>query len=151
MKMRLIELSLFLSLMIFTSAAVAGTTTEIGRVRLPELTSAEWAMLRQEQGANRQIVPIAVNLAVNHGVVYAVRIRQGQGSGYPEIDHAIVHWIETKWRTDLWFRGGDAYVVNLDIDPVLRHIVFRNNDGNVRRPIPSVEPLRADTSIIKVL
>jgi hypothetical protein len=149
MKMRLSGLSLFSSLVVFTSAAIAGTTTEIGRVRLPELTSAEWAMLRQEQGANRQIVPIAVNVAVNHGTVYAVSMRQG--SGYPEIDHAIIHWITANWRTALWFRGGDSYVVNLDIDPVLRHVVFRNNDGTVRRSIPSIEPLRADTSIIKVL
>jgi hypothetical protein len=147
MKMRLIGLSLFSSLVVFTSAAMAGKVL-IGRVSMPELTSSEWAMLRQEQGANRQIVPIAVNLAVNEGVVYAVSIRQG--SGYPEIDHTIVHWIATNWRTDNWFRGGDAYVVNLDIDPVLHHVVFRNNDGNVRRTIPLIEPLRADVSLIKV-
>lgn len=147
MKKRLFGLSLALSFLVFASAAFAGDIV-IARVVMPELTSSEWAMLRQEQGANPQIVPVAVNIAVNEGVVYGVSIRQG--SGNPEIDHTIVKWIATKWRTDNWFKGGDAYVVQLDIDPVLHHVVFRDNDRNVRRTIPWIEPLRADASLIKV-
>jgi hypothetical protein len=114
---------------------------------MPELTPSEWATLRQEQGRNPQIVPMDVNLAVNHALVYGVSIRHG--SGYPDIDNAIVNWIATNWRTDNWFKGGDAYVVALDVDPVLRHIVFRGNDGTVGARYPLIEPLRADVSEVQ--
>ena len=147
MNMRLFGLSLFSSLVVFTSAAMAGDIT-IGRVPLPQLTPSEWAMLRQQQGANPQIVPIAVNLGVNEGVVYGVSIRQG--SGNPEIDRTIVRWIATHWRTDNWFKGGDAYVVDLDIDPELHRVVFRSNDRNVARRTRVAEPLRANVALIKV-
>jgi hypothetical protein len=144
MKKRLFGLSLAWSFLVFSSAALAGNIV-IGRVIMPELPSSEWAMLREQQGANPQIVPISLNVAVDHGVVYGVSIRHT--SGYPSIDRTIVNWVETSWRTDNWFRGGDAYVVSLDIDPVLHHVVFRNNDGNVGRSVPLVEPLRANVSI----
>jgi hypothetical protein len=147
MNRRLFGLSLFSSLVVFTSAAMAGDIT-IGRVPLPQLTPSEWAMLRQQQGANPQIVPIAVNLGVNEGVVYGVSIRQG--SGNPEIDRTIVRWIATHWRTDNWFKGGDAYVVDLDIDPELHRVVFRGNDRNVARRTRVTEPLRANVASIKV-
>ena len=147
MKKRLFALSLSLPFLVVASAALAGYV-QIGRVSMPELTSSEWATIRHQQGPNPQIIPVDVNLAVNQGVVYAVSIRHG--SGYPDIDNTIVTWIATKWRTDNWFRGGDAYVVSLDIDPVLHHVVFRNNDGNVRNTIPIIETLRADASLIKV-
>jgi hypothetical protein len=115
---------------------------------MPVLSSSEWAMIRQQQGPDSQIIPVEVNLAVDHGVVYGVSIRHG--SGYPEIDNTIVRWISNNWRTDNWFRGGDAYVVSLDVDPALHHVVFRNNEGNVRNTSPIIEKLRADViSIVR--
>jgi hypothetical protein len=147
MKKRLLLLSVSLLSLSFASDAVAGDIT-IARVPMPELTSSEWAMLHQQQGANPQIVPVALNLAVDHGVVYGVSIRHG--SGYPDIDRTIVNWVTNNWRTDIWFKGGDSYVVCLDIDPELHHVVFRGNDGNVARRTPLIEPLRADVALIKV-
>ena len=147
MNKRLFVLSLSLFSLIFVSAALA-EEVEIGKVPMPELTSSEWAMVRQQQGPNQQIIPVDLNLAVNQGVVYAVSIRHG--TGYPDIDNTIVRWIANNWRTDTWFRGGDAYVVSLDVDPVLRHVVFRNNDSNVRHTSPLIETLRADViSIVR--
>jgi len=99
-------------------------------------------MIRQQQGPNRETIPVDVNLAVNHGVVYAVSIRSG--SGYPQIDHTIVRWIANKWITDNWFRGGDSYVVALDVDPVLHRVVFRNNYGTARTRYPLNEKLSAN-------
>ena len=144
MKKRLFALSLSLPFLVVASAALAGYV-QIGRVSMPELTSSEWATIRHQQGPNSQIIPVDVNLAVNQGVVYAVSIRHG--SGYPDIDNTIVTWIATNWRTDNWFRGGDAYVVNLDIDPELHRVVFRGNDANVAQ---RTEALRANVASIKV-
>jgi hypothetical protein len=141
MNKRLFALSLSLCFLIFASAALA-EEVEIGRVPMPVLSSSEWAMIREQQGPNAQIIPVDVNLAVNHGIVYGVSIRHG--SGYAEIDNTIVRWISNNWRTDNWFRGGDAYVVSLDVDPILHHVVFRNNDGSVRNTFPIIEKLRAN-------
>jgi hypothetical protein len=147
MKKRLLLLSVSLLSLSFTSAALA-EEVEIGRVAMPVLSSSEWATIRQQQGPNQEIIPVDVNLAVNRGVVYAVSIRHG--SGYPEIDNTIVSWISNNWRTDNWFRGGDSYVVSLDVDPVLHHVVFRNNDGSVRNTFPIIEKLRANViSIVR--
>jgi hypothetical protein len=134
MKKRLLLLSL--SSLVFASTALAGYVV-IGHVPMPELTSSEWAMIHRQQGPNPQIIPVDVNLAVNHGVVYAVSIR-GEGTGYPDIDRTIVRWIANKWSTDNWFRGGDSYVVSLGLDPVTHQVVFRKNYGNnygVRLPL----------------
>jgi hypothetical protein len=146
MRKRLSLLSLSVCSLFFASSALAGYV-EIAKVRMPELTSSEWALLRQEQGSNPQIVPVDVNLGVDRGVVYAVSIRHG--SGYQEIDNTIVNWIASNWRTDNWFRGGEAYVVSLDVDPVLRRVVFRGNDTTVRARYPSIERLRANVSAIQ--
>lgn len=146
MKKRLFLVLLSVCSLVFASGALAGYV-EIAKVRMPELTASEWALLHQAQGSNPQIVPVDVNLAVNRGVVYAVSIRHG--SGYPDIDNTIVNWIASNWRTDNWFKGGDAYVVSLDVDPLLRHVVFRGNDGAVRARYPLIEPLRADVSPIQ--
>jgi hypothetical protein len=147
MRKRLLLLSVSLFCLSFTSAALA-EEVEIGRVPMPVLSSSEWATIRQQQGQDLRIIPVDVNLAVNQGVVYGVSIRHG--SGYPEIDNTIVRWITNNWRTDNWFKGGDAYVVSLDVDPVLHHVVFRNNDGNVRNTSPIIEKLRADViSIVR--
>lgn len=147
MKKRLFGPSLVLSFLVFVSGAVAGDVT-IARVPMPQLTSSEWAMLRQQQGANPEIVPVALNLAIDHTVVYGVSIRNG--SGYPDIDRTIVNWVTNNWRTDLWFKGGDSYVVYLNIDPELHRVVFPGNEGNVARRTRSVEPLRANVAFIKV-
>jgi hypothetical protein len=146
MRKRLSLLSLSMCSLVLASSALAGYV-EIAKVRMPELTSSEWALLRQEQGSNPQIVPVDVNLGVDRGVVYAVSIRHG--SGYPEIDNTIVNWIASNWRTDNWFRGGEGYVVSLDVDPVLRHVVFRGNDGTVRARYPLIERLKADVSQVQ--
>jgi hypothetical protein len=147
MKKRLLLLSISLFSLFSVSAALAGEVV-VGKVPMPVLSSSEWAMIRQQQGPNLQIIAVDVNLAVNHGVVYAVSIRHG--SGYPDIDNTIVRWITNNWRTDNWFRGGDAYVVSLDVDPVLHHVVFRNSDGSVRNTLPIIEKLRADViSIVR--
>jgi hypothetical protein len=147
MKNRLLLLSVYLFSMSFVPATLA-QYVEIGRVPMPVLNSSQWAMVSQQQGPTPQIIPVDVNLAVNHGVVYGVSMRHG--SGYPEIDNTIVRWIANNWRTDIWFRGGDAYVVSLDVDPVLHHVVFRNNDGSVRHTFPIIEKLRADViSIVR--
>jgi hypothetical protein len=147
MKKRLLLLSVSLFSLTFVSAALAQEVL-VGRVPMPQLTSSEWALIRQQEGPNLQIIPVDVNLAVDHGVVYGVSIRHG--SGYPEIDNSIVRWIANNWRTDIWFRGGDAYVVSLDVDPVLHHVVFRNNVGNVRHTLPRIEKLRANViSIVR--
>jgi hypothetical protein len=149
MKKRLLLLSVSLFCLSFASAALA-EEVEIGRVPMPVLSSSEWATIRQQQGPNPQIFPVDVNLAVNSGVVYAVSIRHGHGSGYPEIDNTIVRWISNNWRTDNWFRGGNDYVVSLDVDPVVHQVVFRNNVGNVRNSLPRIEKLRADViSIVR--
>ena len=150
MKKRLLLLSVSLLSLLSLSlvSAALAEEVEIGRVPMPVLNSSEWAMIRQQQGPNPQIIPVDVNLAVNSGVVYGVSIRHG--SGYPEIDNTIVGWISHNWRTDIWFRGGDAYVVSLDVDPVLHHVVFRNNDGNGRNTSPIIQKLRADViSIVR--
>jgi hypothetical protein len=139
----LLLLSLFPT--VFVPGALAGWL-EIAKVPMPVLSASQWEMVRQQQGANFQIVPVDVNLAIYHGIVFGVSIRNG--SGYPDIDHTIVHWIAGHWRTDNWFKGGDAYVVSLDVDPVRRHVVFRNNDGRVARTFPLIEPLRADVGEI---
>jgi hypothetical protein len=149
MKKRLFGLSLVFSFLVFVSGAVAGDVT-IARVPMPQLTSSEWAMLRQQQGANPEIIPVALNLAIDHGVVYGVSIRHGGGSGYPDIDRTIVNWVANNWRTDIWFKGGDSYVVQLDIDPELHHVVFQGNEGNVARRTRSIQPLRANVAFIKV-
>jgi hypothetical protein len=146
MKKRLFLLSLSACFALCAPAALAGYV-EIARVPMPELTSSQWARLHQQQGSNPQILPVDVNLAVDHGVVYSVSIRHG--SGYPDIDNAIVNWIASNWRTDSWFKGGDAYVVSLDVDPLVRHIVFRGNDGVARARYPLLEPLRADVAPVQ--
>jgi hypothetical protein len=41
-------------------------------------------------------------------------------------------------------------VVSLDVDPVLHHVVFRNNEGNVRNTFSRIEKLRANViSIVR--
>ena len=145
MSKRLFLVLVSLFSMVFVPGALAGWL-EIAKVPMPVLSASQWEMLRQQQGADLQIVPVDVNLAINHGVVYAVSIREG--TGYPDIDKSIVKWISTRWSTDNWFKGGDAYVVRLDVDPLRQQVVFRNNYGKVARTVPLIEKLRANVGEI---
>ena len=144
MKKRVLLLLLSLFPTVFVPGAMAGWI-QIARVPMPVLSASQWAMLRQQQHGDVQAIPVDVNLAVNHGVVYGVSIRHG-GTGYPEVDKAIVKWITTHWSTDNWFRGGDGYVVRLDVDPVRRDVVFRDNYGRVSRSTSEIQPLRANVA-----
>jgi hypothetical protein len=96
----------------------------VGKVSLPQLTQQQWKMLVQQQGADRKRLRIAVDLVIDHGRIAKATVRNG--SDYPDIDRAIVHWIATNWRLAPWFVGGEHYIVSLDIDPTLRQVVFPN-------------------------
>jgi hypothetical protein len=99
---------------------------QVGQVTLPRLSRSQWKMLRQQQGANPQPLHVDIHLAVNHGLVYAVRIRPGHGTGDTDVDNTIVRWIRAYWKTDTWFVGGDSYMVSMIVEPALRRIVFAN-------------------------
>jgi hypothetical protein len=98
---------------------------QVGEVPLPELTSHEWKMLVQRQGADHQPLHIDVRLSVDYGRVSNVYLRNG--TGYPDIDRAIAHWITSNWKLARWFPGRQDYVVLLDVAPANRQIVFRNS------------------------
>jgi hypothetical protein len=95
---------------------------QIAKVPLPELSREQWNMLRQQQGADSTRLQLEVNLSVNHGQVYDVNVRRS--TGYPDVDTTVVNWITANWKTDLWFIGGDDYVVSFDVNPATRQIVF---------------------------
>jgi hypothetical protein len=97
---------------------------QVAKVPLPELSRQQWNMLRQLQGANSAPLQLEVNLSINHGQVYDVNVRRS--TGYTDIDAAVVNWIQTHWKTDSWFVGGDDYVVSFDVNPANRQIVFRD-------------------------
>ena len=101
-----------------------GSTMQIAKVPLPQLSPKQWKMLRQQQGAHNQPLHIDVKLGVDHGQVYDVSVLRG--TGYPNVDQAIVDWIVANWKTTPWFVGGDRYAVSFDVDPALRQVVFRN-------------------------
>jgi hypothetical protein len=105
-------------------APIGGTTPgrrdQVGEVPLPQLTPQQWKML---QGADQERLRIDVRISVDRGRVYNVTVRRG--SDYPDIDRAIVSWIEANWKLASWFVGGEDYVVSLDVDPALRQIVLR--------------------------
>ena len=97
---------------------------QVATVPLPELSRAQWNMLRQLQGADSAPLQLQVNLSVDHGQVYDVSVRRS--TGYSDVDTAIVNWITANWKTDIWFVGGDDYVVSFDINPATRQIVFHH-------------------------
>lgn len=103
-----------------TGDAVPGRV-QVGEVSLPKLSSHEWESLARRQ----EPLHIDVELSVYYGRVWNVFARNG--TGYPDIDRAIVHWIAANWKLAPWFAGHDGYVVSLDIDPALRQIVFRKS------------------------
>jgi hypothetical protein len=97
---------------------------QVATVPLPELSRAQWNMLRQPQGADSTPLQLEVNLSVDHGQVYDVSVRRS--TGYTDVDTAIVNWITANWKTNSWFRGGDDYVVSFDVNPATRQVVFHN-------------------------
>jgi hypothetical protein len=69
---------------------------------------------------------VDVGLTIYNGRVAAATIRRG--TGYSDIDKAIVNWIETRWTTRAWFGGGNNFVISFNVDPAIRQIVFRRAD-----------------------
>jgi hypothetical protein len=130
--MRMRDSFLFLSFAVIPVIAplwapIGGTTpgrAQVGEVALPQLTSQQWELLLQRQGADQKRLRIDVRLSVNRGRVYNVSVRNG--SDYPDIDGAIVNWIAANWKLAPWFVGGEHFIVSLDIDPTLRQVVFQN-------------------------
>jgi hypothetical protein len=94
----------------------------VGQVSLPQLTQQQWKMILQQQGEVRKRLRIAVDLVIDRGRIAKATVRNG--TDYPDIDRAIVHWIAANWKLAPWFLGGEHYIVSLDIDPTLRQVVF---------------------------
>ena len=97
---------------------------QVATVPLPELSREQWNTLRQLQGEDSTPLHLQVKLSVDHGQVYDVSVRRS--TGYNDVDTAIVNWIAANWKTDIWFVGGDDYVVSFDVNPATRQIVFNN-------------------------
>ena len=100
-------------------------SAEVAKVALPQLSPLQWEMLRQQQGDHLRPLPVDVSLAIYNGRVTGATIRRG--TGYSDIDKTIVTWIETRWKTHSWFGGGSNFVISLNVDPVIRQIVFRRS------------------------
>jgi hypothetical protein len=96
---------------------------QVAEVPLPQLSSQQWEMLRQQRGADRKALRLDVTLSVYHGQVYGVNVLRG--TGYPDIDSTIVKWIATKWKTASWFGVGTENAVSFDVDPTLRQVRFQ--------------------------
>src|ERR1700746_1134814 len=76
---------------------------QVAKVPLPELSTEQWNLLRQQQGADSTPLQLEVNLSIDHGQVYHVNVRRS--TGYPDLDTAVVNWIRANWKTDSWFVG----------------------------------------------
>ena len=96
---------------------------QVANVPLPRLSSQPWEMLRQHQGADRKALRISVTLSIYSGQVQGVSVLRG--TGYPEIDSTIVHWIAESWKAAPWFGVGTTYAVSFDVDPALRQVRFQ--------------------------
>src|SRR6202007_1109173 len=97
---------------------------QVATVPLPELSREQWNTLRQLQCEDSTPLHLQLKLSVDHGQVYDVSVRRS--TGYNDVDTAIVNWITANWKTDIWFVGGDDYVVSFDVNPGTRQIVFRH-------------------------
>ena len=97
---------------------------QVAKVPLPELSTEQWNMLRQQRDADSIPLQLEVKLSIDHGQVYDLNVRRS--TGYPDVDTAVVNWIRANWKTDSWFVGGDDYVVSFDVNPAARQIVFGN-------------------------
>ena len=113
--------ALFLTWLLLIDAPAGNV--DVAKVHMPQLAPWQWDSLRQQQGAHFKPLRIDVNLAVDHGKVYAVTVRRGTGHG--DIDKTIVQWIQNNWKTYPWFAGGDQFVVSLNVDPAIRQVIFR--------------------------
>jgi len=100
---------------------------QVGKVALPQLSSEQWKMLSQMQGADRKALRLDVTLSVDHGQVYGVNVLRG--TGYTDVDSTIVRWIQSNWRTAPWFGVGTQSAVSFDIDPSLRQVRFETRAG----------------------
>ena len=99
-----------------------GGPVQVGKVALPELSPQQWRMLLQQHGAEGQSLHIDVEFAVEDGRLSNVTVRNG--TGYPDVDRTIMHWIATNWKLAPWFLGQEHFVVSLEVDPALRQVVF---------------------------
>jgi hypothetical protein len=102
---------------------VPSSYVQVAKVPLPQLSSQQWEMLRQQQGADRKPLRLYVALSVYQGQVYGVHVLRG--TRYPDIDSTIVNWIAANWKTALWFGVGTENAVSFDIDPTLRQVRFQ--------------------------
>jgi hypothetical protein len=96
---------------------------KVGKVPLPQLSSEQWEMLRQQRSADSKPLRLDVTLSVYCGQVYGVGVLKG--TGYPDIDSTIVNWIAANWRTAPWFGVGTQNAVSLNIDPSVREVRFQ--------------------------
>lgn len=99
-----------------------GGPVEVGKVALPELSPQQWGMLLHQRGAEGQSLHIDVEFAVEDGRLSGVTVRNG--TGFPDVDRTIIHWIATNWKLAHWFAGQEHFVVSLEVDPALRQVVF---------------------------
>jgi hypothetical protein len=100
---------------------------QVGKVALPQLSSEQWKRLSQMQGADGKPLRLDVTLSVDHGQVYGVGVLRG--TGYPDVDSAVVGWIRANWKTAPWFGVGTEQAVSFDIDPTLRQVRFQARGG----------------------
>jgi hypothetical protein len=102
---------------------VPSSFVQVGKVPLPQLSSEQWKTLSQKQGIDGKPLRLDVTLSVDHGQVYGVGVLRG--TGYPDVDSAVVRWIQSNWRTAPWFGVGTEQAVSFDIDPTLRQVRFQ--------------------------
>jgi hypothetical protein len=100
---------------------------EVGKVPLPQLSSEQWKMLSQMQGADHKPLRLDVTLSVDQGQVYGVGVLRG--TGYSDVDSAVVRWIQANWKTAPWFGVGTQSAVSFDIDPTLHQVRFATRAG----------------------
>jgi outer membrane biosynthesis protein TonB len=79
------------------------------------------------QGADGKALRLDVTLSVDHGHVYGVGVLRG--TGYSDVDSAVVRWIQANWKTAPWFGVGTENAVSFEIDPTLRQVRFEARGG----------------------
>jgi hypothetical protein len=99
-----------------------GGPVQVGKVALPELSPQQWRTLLHQREAEGQSLHIDVEFTVEDGRLSNVTVRNG--TGYPDVDRTIIHWIATNWKLARWFVGQEHFVVSLEVDPTLRQVVF---------------------------
>jgi hypothetical protein len=107
--------------------SVPSSYVEVGKVPLPQLPSEQWKRLSQMQGADGKPLRLDVTLSVDHGQVYGAGVLRG--TGYSDVDSAVVRWIQSNWKTAPWFGVGTESAVSFGIDPTLRQVRFEARGG----------------------